>query len=177
MTEMHRGGKAKRPQFPSEQEIRQALLESGMSPLAVEREVSQLLHLLGLDFFGRRKRRLYEVVAIRIGVVQLMEKLVAVVHRHEQETGNPLNVDDIFYGPYKYLLTDFGPRDVDGVIKELERQQVLRQEDRAGIQVLRPTKKHFHSSATALRRILDQMKLHLGIRYAADYDTEKTYRV
>ena len=177
MTEVHRGGKQKRPQFPGDEEIRQALLESGMSLLAVEREVSQLLRLLSWDFFGRRKRRLYEVIVIRMGVVQLQEKLVAIAHRHQQETGNPLNIDDIFYGPYKYLLTDFGPGDVDGVIKELVRAEILRQEDRGGIQVLQPTKKHFRSSATALRRVLDQMKLHLGIRYAADYDTEKTYRV
>ena len=177
MTEVHRGGKQKRPQFPGDEEIRQALLESGMNLLAVEGEVSRLLHLLSLDLFGRRKRRLYDVVTVRIGVVQLQEKLVAIAHRHEQETGNPVNVDDIFYGPYKYLLTDFGPGDVDKVIAELVRQEVLRQEDRGGIQVLRTTKKRFRSSATALRRVLDQMKLHLGIRYAADYETEKTYRV
>jgi len=139
--------------------------------------MSQLLRPLRWDFFGHRKRRLYIVAAMRMGMVQLKEKVAALAAQHEKETGTALNVDDFFFGPYKYLLTDFGPGDVDGAIKELVRDGVLRPETRGGIQVLLPTRKPCRHSIVRLRRALDQMKLHLGIRYAQEYDTERTYRL
>jgi len=177
MNKPRRGKREKRPPFPRDEETREALLESGMGLLAVERTMSQVLRPLRLDFFRRRKRRLYSVAAMRMGMAQLKEKVAAIAGRHDKETGSPLNVDDFFFGAYRYLLIDFGPGDVDGAIKELVREGLLRRETRAGIEVLLPTRKRGHSSATVLRRVLDQMKLHLGIRYAAEYDTERTYRV
>jgi hypothetical protein len=167
----------KRPAFPRDGEVREALLESGMGLLAVERAMSQLLRPLRCDFFVRRKRRLYNIAAMRMGLVQLKEKAAAIAAQHEKDTGTALNVDDFFFGPYKYLLTDFGPGDVDKAINELVRDGVLRPETRGGIQVLLPTRKPCRHSITRLRRVLDQMKLHLGIRYAQEYDTERTYQM
>jgi len=112
-----------------------------------------------------------------MGVVQLKEKVAAIAARHLLETGNPLNCDDFFVGPYRYLLMDFGPGDVDAAINELVRDGVLRQSTRAGVQVLKPTRRHISQSSTALRRVMDEMKRHLEIRYAAEYDRERTYRV
>jgi hypothetical protein len=167
----------KAPRFPSDGEIHAALLESGMGALAVERAMSQLMRVFRWDFFKRRKRRLYNLVAIRMGMVQLKEKVMDIAARHERETRTPLNIDDFFFGAYRYLLIDYGPGDVDAAIKELVREGLLRQEMRARIQVLRPTHKRGHFGATALRRVLDQMKLHLGIRYAQDYDGGRTFQV
>ncbi|UCH33368.1 MAG: hypothetical protein JSV65_12390 [Armatimonadota bacterium] len=177
MTARPRRAKKKPPPFPSDEEIREALAGSGMRPFAVERALSQVLRPLRGDFGGRRKRRLYSVMAIRMGLVQLKEKVTEIARRHEKEAGAPLNADDFFFGPYKYLLIDYGPRDVENVIDEMSREGVLRRETRGGIEVLRATRKRSRSSAHALRGVLDQAKLHLGIRYAEEYDTERTYRV
>ena len=177
MSKRRKVKRGKRPPFPADGEVRQALLESGMGVLAVERAMSQILRPLRLDFFGRRKRRLYNRTAMRMGMVQLKEKVIAIATQHEKDTRTPVSVDDFFFGQYKYILTDFGPGDVDKAVKELAREGLLRQESRGGIQVLRPTRKHSHDSNATLRRVLDQMKLHLGIRYAQEYDTERTYRM
>jgi len=170
-------GSDKAPAFPTDAEVHEALLESGLGALAAERAMSQLMRVFRWDFFNRRKRRLYSLVAIRMGMVQLKEKVMEIAGRHEKETRGPLNVDDFFFGAYRYLLMDYGPGDVDGAIKELVRDGLLRQETRARIQVLRPTHKRGHLAATRLRRVLDQMKVHLGIRYAQEYDRERTFRV
>ena len=177
MGKKERSRPVKPPPFPPDAETRHALVESGMSPLAVERAMSQILRPLRFDFFGRRERRLYTMLAMRMGLVTLKEKVVAIANRHEMETGTALNADDFFFGTYKYLLVDFGPADVDVAIKELVREGILRQENLGGIVVLRPTRKPFRVSTAPLRKVLDQMKLHLGIRYAQEYDTEKTYRM
>jgi hypothetical protein len=177
MKRSRRASRAERPPFPPDAETRHALAESGMTPFAIERAMSQVLRLLRFDFFKRRKQRLYTMLAMRMGLVTLKEKVVAIANRHEKETGAALNADDFFVGAYKYLLVDFGPADVDVAIKELVGEGILRQENLGGIVVLRPTRKHLHVSTASLRKVLDQMKLHLGIRYAQEYDTEKTYQV
>jgi len=166
-----------RPPFPPDDEIRAALLESSMSRWAVRRALSQILRLPRWDFGGRRKRRLYNVAAMRMGGVLLKEKVAAIATRHDNESGVALNADDFVSGAYQYLLMDFGIGDVERAIKELVREGILRAETRVGIQVLKPTRKPFRYSINGLRQALDQMKLHLGIRYAQEYNTERTYRM
>jgi hypothetical protein len=164
--------------FPSDAEIGGALRQSGMGALAVWSAMSQLLRPVRFDFFGRRRRRLYNLAVVRMGMVQLKEVLVGIITRHHEQTHHPVSLDDLWQGNYKEMLVDFGPGTIDRAIAELQREGIV-QRDRRGIaDLLRPTGKKYHQGPlAALRRVLDAMKLDLNVRYATEYDTERTYRM
>lgn len=165
------------PAFPSDREVREALVRSGMRPPAVGYAMSQLLRLLRWDFGRRRKRRLYNLTALRIGMVQLKEKVFAIVARYREQAGTPINLEDLLQGEHAGILIDFGLRDVERAARELMREGVLRVQQRGVVDVIQATRKRYEASVSELRRVLDQIKLHLNIRYAAGYSSERTYRL
>lgn len=164
--------------FPPDREVRQALLSSGMRPAAVAWAMSHLLRVVRWDFRGRRKRRLHNLALMRLGMVQLKETLVGIITRHQQETGSPVSVDDLSQGNYKEMLVDFGPAAIDLALHELVREGLVRREKRSISEVLTPTGRPYQApSLAALRYVLDAMKLSLNVRYAGEYDTQRTYRL
>jgi len=170
------GGKA--GNFPSDREVRRALVQAGMGWLAVERAMSQALRLFRLDFGSRRKRRLYEVALRRVMMIQLKEKLVGIISRHQQQAGTPVSTDDLWSGNYKEMLVDFGQAWIDRALTELAREGIVARDRRGIVEVLRWTGKQYHGkSAAALRQALDTMKMDLNVRYAEAYHGERTYRM
>jgi len=164
--------------FPSDQEVRRALGQSGMGWPAVECAMSQALRLLRWDFGLRRKRRVYSLAVVRMGMMQLKELLVGIITRHLQQTGNPVSLDDLAQGNDKEMLVDFGPAAIDRALSELAREGIVRREKRGIVEVIRPTGKHYHAgSLGALRRVIDEMRRKLNVRYATEYDTARTFRV
>jgi hypothetical protein len=148
-----------------------------MRPLAVWYAMSQALRPLRWDFGRRRKRRLYNLAALRIGMVQLKEKVFGIVARYRQHAGTPMNMNELLQSEHDTLLVDFGPREVERATRELVREGILRAQKRGTVDVIQATRKRYEGSLSELRRVLDQIKLHLNIRYAAEYDSERTYRV
>jgi hypothetical protein len=149
-----------------------------MGWLAVERAMSQMLRLFRWDFGERRKRRLYSLAVVRMGMVQLEELLVGIITRHLQQAGSPVSLDDLSQGNYNEALVDFGPAVIDRALNELVREGAVRREKRGIVEVIRPTGKHYHArSLGGLRRVIDEMRLRLNVRYATQYDVERTFRV
>lgn len=164
--------------FPSDSEIREALVQSGMSRIRVAWATSQVMRLLRLEFGTRRKRRLYDLAVSRMGLLQLKEKLVGIVSRHQQQCGTPVSVDDLWQGNYKEMLVDFGPTAIDRALNELAREGIVSRDKRGIVDVIRATGKHYRArSAGALRQVLDAMKVGLDLRYATDYDVSRTFQV
>ena len=164
--------------FPSDEEIAGALRQSGMGALAVGSAMSQLLRPLRFDFFGRRRRRLHNLAVVRMGMMQLKELLVGIITRHHEQTHHPVSVDDLWQGNYKEMLVDFGPGTIERALGELQREGIVRRDRRGIADLLRPTGKRYHQgSLAALRRVIEAMKLDLNVRYATEYDTERTYRM
>jgi hypothetical protein len=164
--------------FPSDSEIRQALVQSGMSPLRAAWATSQVMRLLRLEFGARRRRRLYDLAVSRMGLLQLKEKLVGIVTRHQQECHGPVSVDDLWQGNYKEMLVDFGPTAVDRALNELAREGIVRRDKRGIADVMRATGRQYRAPSVAgLRQVLDAMKVSLNLRYAADYDVSRTFQV
>lgn len=164
--------------FPSDRELRRALVQSGMRPLAVERAMAHALRLPRWDFGGRRRRRLHNLALQRLGMVQLKETLAGIVTRHQHDTGTPVSLDDLSQGNYQEMLVDFGAGAIDSALNELVREGIVRREKRDIVEVIRPTGKPFHAgSLAALRQVLEEIKLSLNVRYATEYDTGRTFRV
>jgi len=164
--------------FPSDAELREALVQSGMSRIRVAWATSQVMRLLRLEFGNRRRRRLYDLAVSRSGMLQLKETLVGIVTRHQQQCGAPVSVDDLWQGNYKEMLVDFGPTAIDRALNELAREGIVSRDKRGTADVIRATGRSYHPrSVHALRRVIDAMKLGLNVRYATEYDISRTFQV
>ena len=165
-----------RPSMPSDPEIRQGLLESGMSPRAAAAAISQLLRPLRLDFFRRRRNRLLSVVQERLIIVAAKRKLLEILTAEAEARQRALNLEDLFTGVHQQKLGNLGERVMRRAIRELVAEGIMKSHTgAAGVELASLTGQRYDLSIPELRQVHEKMRRAMGIKEAKPYLPEKRW--
>jgi hypothetical protein len=162
--------------MPSDREIRRALIESGLSPIAAAAALSQLLRPLRLDFFRRRRNRLLSVVQERLVVMAAKRKLMELLAAEAEAEQRLLNLEDLFTGVHQQKLGNLGEHVIRRAIRELAAEGTIKsQTSAAGVDLAGLTGKRYDLSAPKLREVHEKMRRAMGIKEAKPYVPEKRW--
>jgi len=164
--------------MPRDQEIREALVESGTPGGEAANAVSQLLRVFGVDFFRRRRNRLLNMVQDRLLVVAAKTKLLDVLKREASGRRKAFNLEDLITGVHYRELTNLGEAVIRRAIRELVAEGLVKtRTEGASMELLSPTRRRPEWSGTKLRDVYDRMRLAMGIKGPRPYLIEKTWRL
>lgn len=165
-----------KPRMPSDVEVRQGLIESGLSPSAAAAALSQLLRPLRLDFFRRRRNRLLSVVQDRLIVIAAKRKLLEILTAEAQAQQQALNLEDLFTGVHQRKLGNLGERVMRRAIRELVAEGVVKTHTgAAGVELASLTGQRYDLSIPKLRQVHEKMRRAMGITEAKPYLPEKRW--
>jgi len=167
-----------KPRMPPDREIREALVESGMSEGEAANALSHLLRGFGLDFFRRRKNRLFNMAQDRLLVVAAKTKVVDVLKREGSGTHKTFNLEDLLTGVLHNELTNLGEMVLRRGIRELAAEGIVKtRTEGARLELLNLTGRPPTWSAAKLRDVYERMRLAMGIKGARPYVLERTFRL
>jgi hypothetical protein len=162
--------------MPSDREIRQALIESGMYPIQAALALSQLLRPLRLDFFRRRRNRLLRIVQERLVVIAAKRKLVELLAAEAEAKQRLLNLEDLFTGVHQQKLGNLGERVMMRAILELGAEGIIKRGGGGrGPDVVGLTGRQCDLRTPRLREVHEKMRRAMGITGAKPYIPEKRW--
>ena len=167
-----------KPRMPPDREIREALIESGAPEGEAANAVSHLLRGFGLDFFGRRKNRLLNLVQDRLLVVAAKSKVVDVLGREGSGRRKTFNLEDLLTGMLHTELVNLGEIVLRRAIRELVAEGLVKaRTEGAKLELLSLTGRRPKWSAAKLRDVYERMRVAMGIKGARPYLLERTFDV
>ena len=167
-----------RPRMPTDREIREALVASGMDEGEAANAVSQLLRVASLDFRKRRRNRLFNLVQDRLIVVAAKTRVMDLLKREASGRRQAFNLEDLFTGIHHVELTNLGETVVRRAIRELEREGLIRtSRETANMELLTLIGRRPKWSASKLRKVYSKMRLSIGIKGARPYVIERTWHL
>jgi hypothetical protein len=164
--------------MPRDGEIREALIESGVTEGEAANAVSHLLRVFGLDFFRRRKNRLLNMVQDRLLVVGAKSKVVDVLGREGSGRQKTFNIEDLFTGVLHTEMVNLGEIVLRRAIRELVAEGVVKaRNEGARMELISLTGRRAKGSGARLRDVYERMRLAMGIKGARPYLLERTFRL
>lgn len=177
---MARRGKRPKPKakMPPDREIREGLVESWMPEGEAADTVSQLLRAFRVDFFRRRRNRLFNAVQDRLILVAAKTKVLDVLRREASGRRKSFNLGDLLTGIHHTELTNLGEVIVRRAIRELVAEGLVKAgTEGPGMELLGVTGRRPRWRATKLRSVYDRMRLAMGIRGARPYVLERIWNL
>jgi hypothetical protein len=164
--------------MPANREIRGALIESGVSPIAAAVALSHLLRPLRFDFFKRRRNRLLSIVQERLIVVAAKRKLLQLLTAEAEAQQRAFNLEDLFTGIHHHRLGNLGERVIRRAIGELAAEGIIKSHaGEPGLDLVILTGRKCDLSVPKLREVHEKIRRAMGIKYARPYLLEKTWDV